>query len=181
LNTAQLSISAGDGLGERENIRFYIPMLKRKPFACAAKACDDFVGNEEHFIFVADGAHERKIISGGNDHAAHTHDRFSNERRNSILTFAQNCFFQFTRGGLTDCFSSFDNALITIWIRRRNMNKSFHRGAEHGVIFFKSSRKCRGQRNAMIRTFARNDFIFTGLAFSFPIITRSLESGIICL
>jgi hypothetical protein len=156
-------------------------MFEREPFAGAAKTCDDFIGNEQHFIFIADRAHKREIIIRRDDHAAHAHDRFGDERRNGIRALAQDRFFQGTRRSLTDRLACLELTFEPIWIGCRDVNKPIHRGAEHGVIFFQAGRKCGGQGYAVIGTFARDDFVLARFPFALPVITGGLESRIIRL
>src|SRR5258706_6164047 len=175
LDTAQLGVSASDGFGERKNIWFDVPMLKRKPFPSTTKACDDFIRNKEHLVFITDRAHQREIIVWRDDHTTHSHHWFSDERRDCIRAFAQDRFFQFARRGLTNRLACLQLTLIAIWIRCRDVNESLRRRTKHRVIFFETGCEGSGQRYAMIGTFARNDFVLRWLALALPVIARGLE------
>ncbi len=175
LDTAELGISARDGFCERKNIRLHIPMLEREPFACAPKARDDLVRDEEHFVFVADLSDEREVIVGWNDHASDTHDRLGDESGDSVGSFAQNGGFQFPSRRLPDSFPILQLTFVAIRIRRGDVDKSIHGGTEHGVIFFQPRGKCRGKRHAVIRAAPRNDLVLGRLALALPVIARGLE------
>ena len=65
-------------------------MLEPEPAAGTAKAGDDFIGNQQDVVPIANLADTGEVIRRWNDDAAGTLHRFSDERRHRVGAFAQN-------------------------------------------------------------------------------------------
>ena len=94
LDAAQGLIAAGDTLGKGHDIRFHPPAVEGKPFTRAAKAGDHFVGDEEYFVLVTDGADGGEVVVRRDDDAARALDRLGDECADGFRTFGQDGFFQ---------------------------------------------------------------------------------------
>src|SRR5687768_12591196 len=154
-------------------------MFERKPLTSPTKTCDDFICNQQHLVFIADGAYQWEVIIRRDDHPTYAHDWFSDEGSDGLGTFAQDGFFQGARGSLSYCFAGLQLTFKAIWIRRGDMHESIHGWVEHGLILFKPGGKCSRKCDSMICTFAGDHLVFTGLPLSLPIVTGSCGRRVI--
>ena len=86
---AERHVSAGDALGEGDDVRAHAPVLMREHATGAAKAGDHLVENQQHAVAIADLAYAREIVVGRDQDAAARDDRLHDEGPDALDAFAE--------------------------------------------------------------------------------------------
>src|SRR5262249_31335857 len=129
--------------------RLYVPVFQAKPFSQSSEPGDHFVGDQEHVIFVAYFANAWEVVILWDHQSAGALNGLRDKRRDGLRPFAQDCLFQFVRGG-TALAHRRVGGNISIWIRRWNMQETGKLRAEHWPEARNTRRIHRADRHAVI-------------------------------
>ena len=97
-DASQREVAAGDRLGEANRVRLDTPVFQSEHLAGTAEAGDDFVGNEEDRVLVADFADAAEVIVLRHDHASRPLHGLRQEHRHRLGPLAENGPFQLVGG-----------------------------------------------------------------------------------
>ena len=98
-------------------------MIQRKPATGPAESGDDFIGDEQHVIPVADLSHRGEVVRRRGNHAPRADDRLGDERGHGVRPFPCDRLFQ--RSGA--------RAGIPVRVGRHDVRETRHDRLEHRV------------------------------------------------
>ena len=83
-HAAKRQVPGRDALGERHEIGPRTEVVRTEPLAETTEAGDDFIGDQQNAVLVANALHFGPVGIGRNDDAAGALDRLADERRNLV-------------------------------------------------------------------------------------------------
>ena len=155
-------------------------MVQGKPFARAPEAGDYFVGDEQHFVLVANLADAGEVIVLGYDHAAAPLHRLGDEARHIVLADTQNFFFQ--QVGRRNARRSrrivrLEIVIEEIGVGAFNMAEARHPRLEHGPEGVYAGGAHGRQCDAVVAQLAGNDMSLVRLVLALPIKPRCFDGA----
>jgi hypothetical protein len=158
---AEGDVGGGDAFGGDEDVGLDVPVVDGEPFAGAAPAGHDFVGDEEDVAAVADFAEAREVFGWWDEDAVGADDGFDEDGGYVVLVF-DHVFEIVGAGDVAGGVGVFDGAVVAVGFGGEEEALAFATGF-HGPAAGVAGGGDGGHGGAVVRAIAGDDFCLAGV------------------
>ena len=177
-HAAERNVARGHGFGEGDEIRLGAEIFTAEPATEPSEAADDFVGNQQDAVLVANALNLRPVRHGRNNYAAGALHRLADECGNVVLADFANFFFQPARGFYAE-FIRRQLAAKLVIVRLLDVHNAGNRQAALGMHAGHAAERGAGHGAAVVAILAADNNGSLRLSFQFPIAARHAHDRVV--
>ncbi len=177
-HAAHGQVAGGHALGDGHQVRCVAVVVAAEPFAGAAEAADDFVGDEEDVVTRENLADLRPVAGWRNDHAAGPLDRLGDKGRHLVLADFENLLLQLLRDAHAEFFRTQRTAFAEP-VGLVDMLDAGNRTVALAVHGFHAAQAGAGHRRAVVAVPAADDHFLPRHALGRPVMAHHAQYRVI--
>ncbi|MCY1217940.1 hypothetical protein D9M72_298710 [compost metagenome] len=173
---AKGDVTGGDALGQAHDVGLHAPQAAAEHLACAAEAGDDFIGDQQHAVLVADLADQRPVVLRRHDHATGALDRLGDEGGHGVRALELDFPLQQVGADLPEFFRVL---AVRVAVEPGRVDVETARqqrlvvAAEDGIAVHRGA----AEVGAVVALAQGNELGAVGLALQLPVLAGQLECG----